>query len=118
MMVVDDFVPETEEASMTAVENFVPDTEDQVVMAMEIEAQGGDWRGEVANSMLQILLPRYFELVRSNPAVVMVIFVGFAAYVICVLYCVPFGVSCGRLKCAEMINMCSHISYWAMTSVI
>ncbi|KAH6778105.1 hypothetical protein C2S51_009417 [Perilla frutescens var. frutescens] len=118
MMVVDEFVPETEEASMTAVENFVPDTEDQVVMAMEIEAQGGDWRGEVANLMLQILLPRYFELVRSNPAVVLVIFVGFAAYVICVLYCVPFGVSCGRLKCAEMINMCSHISYWAMTSVI
>ncbi|KAH6780641.1 hypothetical protein C2S52_011878 [Perilla frutescens var. hirtella] len=82
MMVVDEFVPETEKASMTMVENFVPDTEDQVVMAMEIKAQGEDWRAEVANSMLQILLPWYFELVRSNPAAVLVIFVGFAAYVI------------------------------------
>ncbi|KAH6835824.1 hypothetical protein C2S53_006579 [Perilla frutescens var. hirtella] len=118
IMVVDEFVPETEEASMMVVENFVPNIEDQVVMAMEIEAQGGDWRAEVANSMLQTLLPRYFELVRSNPVTVLVIFVGFAAYVIFVLYCVLFGVSCGRLKCAEMIKMCSHISYWAMTSVI
>ncbi|KAH6764283.1 hypothetical protein C2S51_015532 [Perilla frutescens var. frutescens] len=78
----EEFVPKTEEASMTVVENFVPDTEDQVVMAMEIEAQGGDWRAKVANSMLQILLHRYFKLVRSNHAVVLVIFVGFAVYVI------------------------------------
>ncbi|KAH6832076.1 hypothetical protein C2S53_016338 [Perilla frutescens var. hirtella] len=78
----EEFVPETEEASIKVVENFVLDTEDQVVIATEIKAQGGDWKAEVANSMLQILLPRYFELVRSNPDVVLVIFVGFAAYVI------------------------------------
>ncbi|KAH6773450.1 DUF1336 family protein [Perilla frutescens var. frutescens] len=92
MMLVEEFVPETPEASMWVVE----DTKTEVVIAMEIEAQGGDWRVEVANSMLQILLPWYFKvvrsnlaavLVRSNPGSILLILVGFVGVSVLVIFC-------------------------------